>query len=348
MSRAIINWVQYDHMLGEISDRKLANIIGCAFHTVAYRRKKLQIDNYRKKMGLSKTLDWQFFDNLMGTMTDKNLSNLIGCSESGVAHRRKKLGIKSFSTKNNIGFTKINWNNYDHLLGKLFDKKISNIIGCSKNTVRIRRNKLNIKPYKNNNHNINAEEYKHLLGTMEDKHLAQALNCSTKTIINARLELNIKSFKISMKNKLRQELLEKNLVHCKICNQTKNKNDFPVRINKTIISYGCKCIDCRKTIKKDQRTIRKQELINILGGCCQNCGFNAHQSALQFHHVNGNKEKMISSFYNSPTKYHGEREKLFIELDKCCLLCSNCHDAFHGSDIMLKFQKKMFGWEIIV
>ncbi|MCK4328504.1 hypothetical protein KAX02_01550 [candidate division WOR-3 bacterium] len=53
---------------------------------------------------------------------------------------------------------------------------------------------------------------------------------------------------------------------------------------------------------------------------CSICGYNICDDALEFHHVNNeDKSFSISRGYNySP-------EKLALELNKCMLLCSNCH-----------------------
>lgn len=54
---------------------------------------------------------------------------------------------------------------------------------------------------------------------------------------------------------------------------------------------------------------------------CSVCKYNKCASALEFHH-NGDKEFSISKFY-------GNIEKLKIEMDKCIILCANCHRELH-------------------
>lgn len=61
---------------------------------------------------------------------------------------------------------------------------------------------------------------------------------------------------------------------------------------------------------------------------CSECGFN-HPAALDFHHVNPN-EKEYSIAY---LKHLGSKEKLLQEVDKCIVLCANCHRIHHhGGD----------------
>lgn len=67
----------------------------------------------------------------------------------------------------------------------------------------------------------------------------------------------------------------------------------------------------------------KQKLIDYKGGKCEFCGYNKCIKALQFHHLNP-KEKDFSIAGMSLSF-----EKLKKEVDKCILVCSNCHAEIH-------------------
>lgn len=73
------------------------------------------------------------------------------------------------------------------------------------------------------------------------------------------------------------------------------------------------------------RRRRKQNLISVLGGKCQLCGFNLFPDALEFHHEDGeSKEYGLSS---------GKCKSLERDLDevkKCFQLCANCHRGVHA------------------
>lgn len=84
----------------------------------------------------------------------------------------------------------------------------------------------------------------------------------------------------------------------------------------------------KPTITKSQSVIqwrkrKKIELVAYKGGCCEICGYNKSISALQFHHRNPNEK----DFNISRKSYSFERLKK--EVDKCILVCANCHAEIH-------------------
>ena len=83
---------------------------------------------------------------------------------------------------------------------------------------------------------------------------------------------------------------------------------------------------------KEKRLLKKSRLVDIMGGCCQNCNYNNSLYALEFHHLDPSKKKYtITDYLLKPLEEQVE------ELKKCVLLCSNCHRAYHGGDILKSF-----------
>ena len=71
---------------------------------------------------------------------------------------------------------------------------------------------------------------------------------------------------------------------------------------------------------------RKYSAILEKGGKCQICGYNKNISALEFHHRNP-KEKYFTLDIRA---FANKRLNLIkVELEKCDLLCSNCHKELH-------------------
>jgi len=74
-------------------------------------------------------------------------------------------------------------------------------------------------------------------------------------------------------------------------------------------------------------TILKDKAVKHMGGCCLTCGYKRCNAALHFHHLNPHeKDFNISSRTNW--------EEVLIELEKCVLLCSNCHAEAHAGIIL--------------
>jgi hypothetical protein len=68
----------------------------------------------------------------------------------------------------------------------------------------------------------------------------------------------------------------------------------------------------------------KVKAVAYKGGKCIDCGYNRCVAALQFHHPNGDKDFGIAA--KGATR---SWEKVVVELDKCVLLCANCHAERH-------------------
>lgn len=88
--------------------------------------------------------------------------------------------------------------------------------------------------------------------------------------------------------------------------------------------------DASKRIKKC-RIKRKQELIEIGGGKCRICGYDKCHAALEFHHCHPENKLYGLSCGNC----HSLLSDL-LEIQKCILLCSNCHREVEYNNIQLE------------
>lgn len=78
---------------------------------------------------------------------------------------------------------------------------------------------------------------------------------------------------------------------------------------------------CDSVVSWRKRT--KIKLVEYKGGKCEKCGYDKFLQALEFHHLDP-KEKDFTISGKS-----WSFEKLKTEVDKCILLCSNCHIEIH-------------------
>lgn len=76
---------------------------------------------------------------------------------------------------------------------------------------------------------------------------------------------------------------------------------------------------------KNRYLKKRQYIIDYkLSKGCSICGYNKYASALDFHHNgNGDKKFSISQFNDCGIK------KIKNEMDKCIVLCRNCHAELH-------------------
>ena len=88
------------------------------------------------------------------------------------------------------------------------------------------------------------------------------------------------------------------------------------------------------TIKR--RAIKKA-LVLYKGGKCEICGYNKCMRALEFHHLNPNEKDFTLSRYL--TREFSDLKK---EVDKCILVCSNCHAEIHDKEE----QDKINNWSV--
>ena len=84
------------------------------------------------------------------------------------------------------------------------------------------------------------------------------------------------------------------------------------------------CKECHNGNTLSRGRQNKVIYVNYLGGKCQKCNYNKCFDALEFHHKTPKeKDPLFKSI-----RYWG-LEKAKTELDKCILLCSNCHREEH-------------------
>lgn len=67
----------------------------------------------------------------------------------------------------------------------------------------------------------------------------------------------------------------------------------------------------------------KVKLVEYKGGKCEICGYNKSIRALQFHHILPNEKDFTISNKNYSF------DKMMKEIDKCILVCANCHQEIH-------------------
>ena len=110
---------------------------------------------------------------------------------------------------------------------------------------------------------------------------------------------------------------------CPRCNKAKSLDNFYNRRGVAGSSVYCKPCTNEQTVERMRHT--KRLCIEYKGGKCEKCGYDKYDGALEFHHLDPSKKDFAIS--KKKAKYI---DSLKPELDKCILLCSNCHRELHG------------------
>lgn len=94
-------------------------------------------------------------------------------------------------------------------------------------------------------------------------------------------------------------------------------------------------VDARKYSDRQQYLIRavharrkkiRQMAVGYKGGKCEVCGYDRCIDALEFHHRDASKK----DFGISEKGYTKSWKIVMQELDKCILICANCHRELHA------------------
>lgn len=72
----------------------------------------------------------------------------------------------------------------------------------------------------------------------------------------------------------------------------------------------------------------KKEMVEYKGGECEMCGYQKSLRALQFHHKDPSKKDFNIGGITAMN------ENVKKELDKCILVCANCHSEIHDNNMV--------------
>lgn len=118
---------------------------------------------------------------------------------------------------------------------------------------------------------------------------------------------------------------------CVRCKQSLPVSEFYERTKKSSKGqqwsyYDSHCRRCRGKYHSERRRSYKERAIAYLGGKCQDCGYrDRFPEVYDFHHLDPTTKDF--DVFNTPKPFHRIKE----ELDKCILLCANCHRKRHAN-----------------
>ena len=86
---------------------------------------------------------------------------------------------------------------------------------------------------------------------------------------------------------------------------------------------------------REKKAKNRIKSLHFLGNKCSQCGYDKCSEALEAHHIGKDK---IDGISNLIAKFK-DWKTIKRELEKCVLLCANCHREFHANNKKLKLIK---------
>jgi hypothetical protein len=111
---------------------------------------------------------------------------------------------------------------------------------------------------------------------------------------------------------------------CARCGIVKDASQFYKRRNGTGLTAYCKLCHIEQTAERQR--LFKQKCLEYKGGHCEICSYDRCVDALEFHHCDPSRK----DFSISQAKFTTFDARVKGELDKCVLLCANCHREVHS------------------
>jgi hypothetical protein len=125
---------------------------------------------------------------------------------------------------------------------------------------------------------------------------------------------------------------------CKICREVKFISEYHPnkQCSKGVVGT---CRDCKKIYTgkwysdnrrrrqdyaNEKNKSRKKEIVKHFGNKCHDCEQSYPQYVYQFHHLDPTKKDVNPSYAMTQRP-----SKMWEELDKCIMLCANCHMIRH-------------------
>ncbi|HEY6286720.1 MAG TPA: hypothetical protein VIX20_13735 [Ktedonobacteraceae bacterium] len=132
----------------------------------------------------------------------------------------------------------------------------------------------------------------------------------------------------------REVRLQYNRLYTSNLVQQRRTNGLCLNCGKTARVGMTQCQECANYNTQrllERRMSYKRKAVEYLGGKCIDCGFRAEIIAVyDFHHVSGEKKTTIARMLDTVKSWTRIQE----ELDKCVLLCANCHRIRHALEDM--------------
>lgn len=144
---------------------------------------------------------------------------------------------------------------------------------------------------------------------------------SLSTITYWKNKYSLKSQYTTIRNK--ENIKYDRTRFCPKCEKDVLTENFYQRRGKKNSSVYCKICTGLQTLERQRKL--KFLMVEYKGGSCVRCGYKKYHGALEFHHLDPNEK----DFNPSHLKKYTFDDRVKNELDKCILVCANCHREIH-------------------
>ena len=83
--------------------------------------------------------------------------------------------------------------------------------------------------------------------------------------------------------------------------------------------------------RRRQKEKRQRLVIDAKDQPCTACGIQYHYSAMDLHHTDPSTKKASLGYLTKA----GKLKEIVEEIEKCVVLCANCHRLYHADQITL-------------
>ncbi|AGR89469.1 HNH endonuclease [Pseudomonas phage PAK_P4] len=122
---------------------------------------------------------------------------------------------------------------------------------------------------------------------------------------------------------------------CTQCKVEKPTTEFYFKGRKADGRLHSECKKCFNNRMMKRYEQRAKVIVDMKGGSCYLCGYDKCVAALEFHHMDPSQKDFEIS-----KRWSMKDERIKAEIDKCVLLCSNCHAEVHYNEA----RGKIYNW----
>lgn len=158
-----------------------------------------------------------------------------------------------------------------------------------------------------------------------DKGLSSRKIASEFSVSQSTIKYYLKKYGIStLYTRRTSEVAATGMKVCGKCKQRKSVSEFTLKKGTdSPVSY---CKACHVDIATEKRKTIKRKAIAYKGGKCECCGYRGCEAVFDFHHLNPDEKDFAIAHRGHARSW----EDVKVELDKCIMVCANCHREIHA------------------